>query len=117
MGRTKKPKEEQDPTDLAYANLRKTYPKKEPIKQEPDFNMPETHHGVFGQTSELLKMISKSPLSPQQAQAYAQAQGALAAAFVSPPKAVKTSVAEAQPPASSHQPVSLPSTTPARSGR
>ena len=41
--RTKKPKEEQDPTDLAYANLRKTYPKKEPIKQEPDFNMPGTN--------------------------------------------------------------------------
>merc|ERR1719336_1610668 len=114
--RTKKPKEEQDPTDLAYANLRKTYPKKEPIKQEPDFNMPETHHGVFGQTSELLKMITqtKAPLSPQQAQAYAQAQvaaqGALAA-FVSPPKAVKTSGAEGQPPATSHQSVSLPSTT------
>ena len=77
---------------------------------------PETHHGVFGQTSELLKMITqtKAPLSPQQAQAYAQAQvaaqGALAA-FVSPPKAVKTSAADGQPPATSHQSVSLPSTT------
>ena len=38
--RAKKPKEEQEPTNPAYANLRKTYPKKEPIKQEPDFNMP-----------------------------------------------------------------------------
>ena len=38
--RGKKPKEEQEPTNPAYANLRKTYPKKEPIKQEPDFNMP-----------------------------------------------------------------------------
>ena len=38
--RGKKPKEEQEQTNPAYANLRKTYPKKEPIKQEPDFNMP-----------------------------------------------------------------------------
>ena len=59
---------------------------------------------------------TKGPLSPQQAQAYAQAQGALAAAFVSPPKAVKTSIAEAQPPVTSHQPVSLPTTTTASRG-
>ena len=62
---------------------------------------------------------TKGPLSPQQAQAYAQAQvaaqGALAA-FVSPPKAVKTSNAEAQPPVSSHQPISLPITTSASRG-
>ena len=39
--RAKKPKEEQEQeSNPAYANLRKTYPKKETIKQEPDFNMP-----------------------------------------------------------------------------
>merc|ERR1719237_1800142 len=64
----------------------------------------------------MITQTKGSPLSPQQAQAYAQAQGALAAAFVSPPKAVKTSIAEAQPPVSGHQPVSLPSTTAASRG-
>ena len=46
--RAKKPKEEQEPTNPAYANLRKTYPKKEPIKQEPDFNMPGRYGFGFG---------------------------------------------------------------------